>query len=1625
MDWLVKLSIFLWMLQCTGAQAQGHNEKPSNAEWIQHREPAMKTKLVEWLVTGCWSGDGSACPSDAPEPQHAEYPGYDGWYNNLAHPELGAADTALLRRTPAYYEDSVYKPVEGRPNPFTLSDKLLKGPIGTKSRTGKTALLVFFGQQMVEEILDAQRPACPPEYFNIPIPEGHEYRNINPKHTEMPLLRTRYDMRTGFSPNNPRQQLNEITPYIDGGLTYGTTKAWADQLRVREDGTLEPGGLLASAKNQYLYPAYNTQRLPLANPPPPANHSKWIVQHETANVNRFFKLGNPRGNENPFLLTFGVVWFRWHNALAKMLKQRHHEWSDEKIFNEARKWLIATHQRIVIYEWLPAWLSSQLPEYKGYNPAIDPQIDQFFQTSAMRFGHTLVVPGVYQRDYAEKNCTLLPGPNVVRTCNFFWRPQEPMQRNIPDHDIRAESDIDRLLMGMAYQLSEAEDHTIVEDLRGRVFGPLEFSRRDLMAVNIQRGREHGIPDFNTAREAYGLRRYTSENDFTHAANQSIKEELKRLYSEGQSDPNAWLNRIDVWVGGIMETGDSPGELFTAVIKDQFTRIRDGDRFWFENKRNKLFTDAEIARIHQIRFRDVVMSVTHMLNEDMQENPFLAPTPEEIPESCRDNPELHESDCSGTATGKCRHLHPLDESRVEACTRPDTYDYFSNSELSFILTFSGLATIIVAMIGTLFLMVMLLKRKTAVKPKPTNFPSNFKNLSHQKFFAVEEWVSWKEGYHQRVIIFNKELKQLEVCCPIGGTLLHKISFNPSTKLTLYKITDNLHFLVRAQNLNDLCIRFPSLFNCLEFIGTLNEFAESTGCKTETRMELNLKTMKKEAITKIRRQKKLEEFFKNILHQLESKSKGHGLFSGSRVQSSVTDAINMELTQSEFADYFNMRPNSEFITQMFGLIDKDNNGFISFREFFDLFVIFKKGTAEEKSELLFDMYDIDGNGLLTKAEFLNMIRSLLEIAQADVEENLETAVETLMKASGLEHKENYDKKDFQQFMSNQTQTMNSLSVDINTGGEMSKSDNNRGRRESIISIYGDPRVLMQEIAQQKEADSKNTDKQVIQDEHAIPHTSSEEPNETDSWIKRNFISIKRSAENYRMHIFWCTLYTLVLLSIFAERAYYYSVEREHAGLRRIAGYGVTITRGAASAMMFTYSTLLITMCRNTITYLRETFLSRYIPLDSAVEMHKYIAIWALIFTIFHCIGHGINFYHISTQTSDDLTCLFRNFFHATHEIPKFHYWCWQTLTGVTGILLVIVGALIYIFAIPYSRRHLHNWFWNTHNLYPIFYALIVLHGSARLVQEPYFHYFFLGPCVLFTLDNLVTMSRKKVKIPLVGAQILPSDVTMLQILKPSNFNYKSGQWVRIACPELNLSEYHPFTLSSAPNEEHLSLHIRAVGPWTWNIRRLIKSRHSDGTKKLPKIYLDGPYGESHQDWNTYDVSILVGGGIGVTPFASILKDIVFNANIKAKASQHKCKKVYFFWVTKTQKHFEWLVDIIRELESVDSQLVVSVHIFVTQFFEKFDMRTMLLYICERHFQRASGRSLFTGLKARTHFGRPNFKKMFLALSEYHSDVKKIGVFSCGPPALTHSVNEGASDANKHASCGSVFEHHSENF
>ncbi|KAL3290150.1 hypothetical protein HHI36_023514 [Cryptolaemus montrouzieri] len=1584
-----------------------YKKKPAGKNWPGEYNNGVNNRdnLGQWLLTGSWQGVKPYKKGGG-----YEYEGYDGFYNNLARPDSGAIDRPLLRRWPAAYEDGTYLPSgSNRPNPLELSEKLLKGDIGTKSNTGKNALLVFFGQQVVEEILDAQRPACPPEYFNIPIPEGHSYRT-KPGHTVLPLLRTRFDQRTGINPNNPRQQLNEITPYFDGGLFYGITKQWADQLRTYENGTVDANGLLASSHDG-LFPAYNTQRLPMANPPPPFYHAHYTQTHETAKVSRFFKLGNPRGNENAFLLTFGIMWFRWHNYIAKIIKKSQPNWSSELIFNEARKWVIATQQHIVVDEWLPALLNTKLEKYEQYDPSINPQIDQFFQSAAFRFGHTLVTPGVYLRDYIRNSCSRKFSEwkqEAVRTCNIFWRPQEPLltKENSSTNNVL---DIDRLLMGMSVQLCEKEDHKIVEDLRGNVFGPLEFPRRDLMAVNIQRGRDHGLPGFNAARMAFGLKNITFEN-FRYITNET-RETLRSLYKNKIDD-------VDVWVGGILETSDDgPGMLFTKIIMDQFRRIRDGDRFWFENAENKLFTHGDIERIKQLRVYDIIMAVTKMDAEDIPEFAFNVPSKLRgtgrgaLLSKCN----LETSRCKQAGNSfDCYHLPQLNQAALkEPCLQGDSFDYFKGSEWSFIGTYFFVGSFILGCFATIYLLIEH-KNRSVIADVMRQNQATRRSVHHSmraengQIFAAQEWVGRRVPVRNVAIIFDTSSKQIKITCQ-QGNLIRAVDLAWTKKLKIYTITDLPYVIITSRHSYDLVLQFPASKERREFISELENCLELFHLEYEEITVFNWKQGENMAITKEDRQKKLEMFFRVVFAQAFKIN--HSKSEILRVNSNDKDIVDTEITLPEFADSLNMKPDNEFVKRMFSLTDKDKNGFISFREFVDLLIIFAKGTQEKKAELLFKMYDINDTGILKAKDFESMIRCFLESVGGNIpEDKLQKTIHGMLSRANCQNKAELEFQDFLHILGKDIVNLDKAKLGFK-GLENDHSYLSRARN-TIENIYDTHDIR----TRFKGETSENPDESasiIDQEQHQILENaeSTTKPKVSKTYGILKYIELKQK------EIFWLTLYTLVMLGIFLERAYYYSFEREHSGLRTIAGYGVTVTRGAASAQMFTYSSLLITMCKNSITLLRDTPAYKWFPFDSHVEIHKYIAWWAFFFTVLHIVGHGFNFYHISTQTADDLTCLFRNFFHATHELPKFHYWCWQTMTGVTGIILTLIWGLMYIFALSFVRSKIYNWFWYMHNLYPLFYIFMILHGTGRLIQEPFFYYFFLGPVILFTIDSIISISRKKIEIPVVKVDILPSYVTMMEFQKPDNFQYKSGQWVRIASLALSKNEYHPFTLTSSPNEDTLKLHIRAVGPWTTRIRTIYEEASMLEPKRLPKIYLDGPYGEGHQDWNNYDVSILIGGGIGVTPFASILKDIAF------RTGQTRCKKVYFIWVSRTQKQFEWFIDIIREVEYKDVKNLISCHIFITQFFEKFDLRMILLYVMERHYQRVAFRSLFTNLKAVTHFGRPAFTKFFRTVQTLHVNTPRIGVFSCGPPSMTSSVN---------AACFAVnvegyhrFEHHYKNF
>uniref|UniRef100_T1KCF3 NAD(P)H oxidase (H2O2-forming) n=1 Tax=Tetranychus urticae TaxID=32264 RepID=T1KCF3_TETUR len=1525
------------------------------------------------------------------------YQSYDGWYNNKDKPNLGSTGSSLSRLTSARYQDGVGKPlISDLPNPFHLSSLLSTNDNeNIVNRLGKNALLVFFGEHVTNEIVDTRiQSSCPPEYFDVEIPSDHEFKRKLGR-SFMPFIRGKYSQETGKSVNNPRKMISDATPYIDGGTIYGRSKMVTDQLRSFESGRLRSD---ISNKN---FPAKNRNGLPNDNEPIYQNNTN---SAHMESVKRFYATGDYHANENPFLLAINIMWFRWHNLIADKLRKNNRHWDDEKIFNTARKWVIASQQQVIINEWLPIWTGKSLTKYNGYKKSVDPSVSHLFSGSAMRYGHVLVPPTVklwfdvcdqsYNvnkrklRQIKRKNNPLY-NTSPVKLCNSFFS-----SFNLTEKSYKS------FFLSLTVTSSRPDGASISKNLRRRTYGPIDFTRRDLASVNIQRGRDFGLPDYLSTRSLFNLPVYGdmySINSNLWNSSTTNFHKISTLYKN--------VNDIDVYFGGLMESNaNGIGETFREIINEQFTRIRDSDYFWYQNRENKLFDDTQIKKLELLSIRDIL---TLTLNVSVQEKPFLLPNERDnFPAECG-SPDLIKFPCQYGACFALSNINTADNDEIGFCPNPQTFDYMTGSEFPLFTTIGSLGLYVLGCWLILWILVSRRKRKDELIRRKSKRAKMSASPGINSTIAFE-WESGEDS--MKPILINFELKEKRISIKSLGheeKLIRRIDFKGIQSIKLQISVNSKQPLIAAKipNEHDLIVTFDNEAEQTVFVQQLEAFLESIGVGRE-RQQMDAKRILKSCYSKHERQKHLESFFRAVFaHSFDIKPLK------SKVDLKIAkNILQTELTEYEFAEALAMRPDSLFVKQMFSLVDKDENGYISFREFLDMMIIFAKGSSDQKAKLMFDMYDLDGTGSLSKQEFSTMIRSMLELANQSIDsKQMEELISSMFTSAGLDSKNELNLTDFLKFLGDYKEEFGYVELNLEVGDLKVEIDSSQSKRQSAMFRARDKIVRAYSIYKEEPQSTERSSK-----DNSIS-IETQHPTEQHGFINQ----LSRFIDETKWHIFWFLVFFLIIGYLLIDKLIYYTYFNEDRGLRQIAGFGVAISRGTASVIMFIFSILLITMSRNLITVLRETFLNKYIPFDASVSFHKIIAIIGLIFAIIHSIGHTFNFYHILTQRPSDLMCLFPSFYSRSNELPKFQDWCFHTITGVTGLLLLALMTIIYIFSTPVSRRYVFTAFWSTHNLYPLFYLLMFLHGLGRLIQEPLLTSYLIVPLVLFKIDKLISISRKKSEIPVVRVVHYPSNVTLLCFAKPENFDYKSGQWVRISSVALNSNEFHPFTLASAPHEENLQLYIRAVGPFTTNIRQ-IYDPNGLSMSPYPNIRLDGPYGETHQDWFRFPVSVLVGGGIGVTPFASILKDVAFKASINRMTT---CKKVYFLWVTRTQKHFEWLVDILRDLEEKDVSNLVCVHIFITQFYDKFDLRTMMLYVCERHFQRVSNRSLFTGLKAKTQFGRPDFHQFFTSLQRLHPKVARIGVFSCGPPPMTNSVGSACERMNRQS--GALFIHHSENF
>jgi hypothetical protein len=516
--------------------------------------------------------------------------------NNVANPTWGASNTDLLRVSPVAYGDGISTPstpnalspreisnnLNNQSNPiFSFADNL-----GGPNAQNLTDFSYVWGQ-FIDHDMDLTFDNSG-QAFNIPA----DPTRPNDAMGVEGFTRSQFDPSTGTT--TPRQQVNAVTSYLDLSQVYGSTDVVADALRTHSGGLLKtsPGNLLPFNNLSYFTQA-QLNALNMAND---------AMQVPSTSL---FAAGDRRANENVELTALQTLFMRNHNRLAQQLQQAHPTWTDEQLYQEARKLNIATEELIVYTEYLPSLLGpNALPAYNGYNAGVNAGIATEFSTVGFRFGHSQLDGAVERKNNDGTDITdVSPNGADVSLVEDFFRPDlvnpNGATVNLVDlngnPDPHTSSDIGNILKANASGNAQDVDLFLVDEVRNVLFGIPNVPGTDLAARDIQRARDHGIGTYNQVRQAYGLPAVTSFAQIS--SNPAVQQALRATYGtlpNGQDNVNA----VDPFEGMLAEdhvAGADVGPTIKAILTKQFAALRDGDRFFYLNES---FNSEEVNLIQQ-------------------------------------------------------------------------------------------------------------------------------------------------------------------------------------------------------------------------------------------------------------------------------------------------------------------------------------------------------------------------------------------------------------------------------------------------------------------------------------------------------------------------------------------------------------------------------------------------------------------------------------------------------------------------------------------------------------------------------------------------------------------------------------------------------------------------------------------------------------------------------------------------------------------------------------------------------------------------------------------------------------------------------------------------------------------
>lgn len=513
----------------------------------------------------------------------SKYRTFDGSCNNPVRSSWGQALTGYKRLLHPRYADGIDEPRRALSHQPLPSARLISTKLANnfdKPDERKTIALAVWGQFVHHDLVhtpvrktihtnqairccdDSGYPLTPrylhPSCMPISVPnEDPFYKDKYVTCMEYTRSVTTYRGDCTFGAS---EQMNQASHFLDGSHIYGSNSRDATALREKT------GGLLKTSSID------DEEHLPLAAEP----KEKCLVNSNDATC---FNAGDVRANMHPWLTSVHSLWVREHNRIARALAATNPGWSSDKLYHEARRIVIAEMQHITYKHWLPALTGKALDDLydsydTGYNSDVDPTITNSFATAAFHFVNSML----------DQDIELVADDNVtsLRLGHTYYKPESVVQKK----------GLERILRGMVSQKMQALDFNYDDDLRHQWLGGL-----DVLAVDVQRGRDHGLPSYTQYRVLCGLTAVTSFQHLSDVMPQEVVDKLSELYEQPGD--------IDLVVGMMAEIHlpDSLlGPTATCFIKEQLWRTRAGDRYFYSHADEAgSFTKRQLVEMKKASF----------------------------------------------------------------------------------------------------------------------------------------------------------------------------------------------------------------------------------------------------------------------------------------------------------------------------------------------------------------------------------------------------------------------------------------------------------------------------------------------------------------------------------------------------------------------------------------------------------------------------------------------------------------------------------------------------------------------------------------------------------------------------------------------------------------------------------------------------------------------------------------------------------------------------------------------------------------------------------------------------------------------------------------------------------------